>query len=188
MGQKTLRRLTSLSVLSRFPRQQGGKGGGSTDYYYGLGRVGQRLSARALPRYLATRQLGKLNVNHFLAVTELYVQSFEAQRLGRLSIERFETEPTCWRTLPGYGRTRLKPDCYLTIRAHSQSVSTFIEMDMATEPPNRIQEKLAVYTRYWASGREQADHGAFPLILFLVPDAERQAQIQEILNHQPEHM
>jgi protein involved in plasmid replication-relaxation len=185
--QKTLKRLTELQVLIRFPRRQGGTGGGSDGYYYGLGRAGQRLGSRTTSRYLATEPLANLHVAHILAVTEFYVDCQLARRTGRMELKRYEAEPRCWRRL-GSSCKVIKPDAFVIIGRGERAFAYFIEVDMASEPPILVRRKLIAYARYWASGREQAKLSAFPRVLFLVPDQNRLDQIAREIRGQPTHV
>ena len=51
--------------------------------------------------------------------------------------------------------------------------SWFIELDRGTESLPTLLKKCAQYARYHQSGREQANHGVFPAVLWVVPDERR---------------
>jgi len=51
----------------------------------------------------------------------------------------------------------------------------FFEIDLNTEAPCRIAQKCEQYEEYYRSGAEQV----FPLVVWIVPDAKRQASIRE---------
>jgi Replication-relaxation len=122
-----------------------------------------------------------------LAVTEIYVQLIELTRQGPLQLACFHTEPDCWRTFLGpYGQlVVVKPDAYIALRADSYEDRYFIEVDLATESTTTVTRKTETYRRYWASGTEQAAHGVFPLVLFLVPDQPRRTQLENVIAGQP---
>ena len=54
----------------------------------------------------------------------------------------------------------------------------FIEVDCGTEHAPALLRKADLYQRHFQSGREQAEHDVFPLVLWLVPDAARAAQLE----------
>ena len=43
-----------------------------------------------------------------------------------------------------------------------------------------IERKCLTYVGYWRSGIEQRQHGVFPLVLWLVPNEERQRKLKEV--------
>jgi hypothetical protein len=53
----------------------------------------------------------------------------------------------------------------------------FVEVDRATEPPNRVIKKCRQYEEYRHSDREQAKHGVFPAVVWVVPNERRRDQL-----------
>ncbi len=124
---------------------------------------------------------------HRLSISGLYVELMQAGRAGELALQRFEAEPTAWRSFTGaHGApARLKPDAYLQVALGEYLDSYFVEVDLATESPAVIARKAAVYRAYWQTGREQATHdGVFPLVAFLVPTPLRARVVQDVLRKQ----
>lgn len=185
---RALERLVGLRVLTRLERRVGGVRAGSSGFVYALDVAGQRLvRSPEAGRYRSPWTPGAVFVTHVLQVSDLYVQLVEAERRGDLELLEFDAEPRCWRAFagPGGGRLTLKPDAYLRVGVGSYEHAWFVEVDRATESPHTLERKLNLYRRYWGSGREQARHNLFPLILFLVPHLSRQGVALELCRRQP---
>lgn len=189
---RALERLHSAGVLARLDRRIGGTRAGSAGFVYALDIAGQRLAEtmgafgpRRSPRRPETPSLATLS--HRLAVTELYAQLVELGRHDVCELICFQAEPDCWRGhLGSYGEAvTLKPDAFVILHTTAYEFRYFVEVDLATESMTTVARKAEAYRRYWASGREQADHGVFPLVLFLVPEQPRRSQIQYTLDRQP---
>ena len=100
----------------------------------------------------------------------------------------FDAEPASWRTFTGLGgaRTVLKPDAFVRLGLGEFEDAYFIEVDRATHSGPSVARKLAVYRRYWQTGREQNRWGGvFPEVLILVPSEARQAALVEVAAAQP---
>lgn len=183
MARLDLMQLVDLRVLARLERRIGGKRSGSEGFVYAMDVAGQRLiSARNTnARHPWTPR--RHHLRHALAVTELYVRLRETELQTENHLERFDTEPRCWRFYrgPGGAQAVLKPDAYLVTGSASYDDSWFIEMDRSTEPLTVISTKARAYCRYWQSGREQSREGVFPTVLFIVPDYKRRAAVIEAL-------
>jgi hypothetical protein len=187
-----LERLVDQRVLTRLDRRIGGVRSGSSGFIYALGPAGQRLRGSQGPagghrvRRPWTPSLPFLA--HRLAVTELFVTLVEQERLGLVELLRFQSEPDCWRKFNGpAGRVvTLKPDAFVATALGEYEEYRFIEVDRATESLSVISSKLAVYRQYWASGREQRQHGLFPGVLFVVPDEWRAEKVRRECTRVPE--
>jgi hypothetical protein len=182
-----LRRLTDLGVLTRWRRPNGGLGGGSDVFCYALDRAGQIIAMPDKPNYWREPYPTAPFLSHRLAVTEIYVLCHEATANG-FTLKKFQSEPECWRSLPGYSRRTIRPDALLVLSDGHYGYHWFIEIDMGTERLERIKDKLDLYYRYWASGREQADYKVFPGVLFLVLDRERKDRIEALIRRQSSHV
>jgi hypothetical protein len=121
-----------------------------------------------------------LFVRHALAVAELHTVLVENDRSRRIELLELSAEPSCWRRYDGLGgqRLTLKPDSYVRLGAGDYEDSFFIEVDRGTEGSRAIERQLNQYTAYFASGREQAERGVFPRVLWLAPDNERAGVIE----------
>jgi hypothetical protein len=58
-------------------------------------------------------------------------------------------------------------------------------MDLGTESGPRITTKAKAYIRYFGSGREQAESGVFPFVLWIAPDEDRAALLVDALARTP---
>ena len=61
----------------------------------------------------------------------------------------------------------------------------FVEVDRGSEAQATLARKCDLYRQYWQSGVEQARTGAFPRVLWLVPDQQRRAALVDIIGRQP---
>src|SRR5262249_20333929 len=71
---------------------------------------------------------------------------------------------------------------YVVTAAGDSELFTFLEVDRSTESLRVIGRKAEAYIAYWQSGREQERHEVFPKVLFVVPDARRQAGVVDVLS------
>ncbi|HEY7831902.1 MAG TPA: replication-relaxation family protein [Solirubrobacteraceae bacterium] len=189
-GRRALKRLSDWRVLDPLPgRGRGGTRGGSDTIIYSVGAAGARLLAR---RGLDRRRLGTpgdRHISHTLTITELLVRLHEAEATGVLECIEAQTEPECWRAFLGAmgARLTLKPDLLLRVAAPGSDFETrwAVEMDMATESPSTIRAKAQRYLEHYRSGREQQEHGVYPKVLWVVPDARRAEQIMGVLARLP---
>jgi hypothetical protein len=188
---RTLERLTRDRVLHRLDRRIGGVRAGSASFVYCLGVGGQRLAGERGPagggRIRRPWTPSGPFLQHALAVAELYVHLVEATRRDDYTIERFDAEPDCWRSFTGAGGERqlVKPDAYTVMSDTEFEDRWFIELDRATESPNKLHRHAEGYRRYWQAGIEQARSGVFPKVLFVVPDGQRAAVVTKALARQP---
>jgi hypothetical protein len=194
--QAKLAKLRSLRVIDRLDRNVGGVRAGSTGHVYALDTAGQRLASGCGPaggrRLRRPWTPGLLFINHQLAVTELFVRLREAES-DKLTICDFDAEPLAWRTFigPGGARVVLKPDAFLNLAVGDRGEfqdTYFIEVDQATQSLPAIKRKLAVYRRFYATGRDQERYGAFPQVLFLAPNEQRRGALADLIAHQPEEI
>lgn len=187
MARLHLRRLTQLRLIARLGRRVGGERSGSEGFVYALDVAGQRLLGPQGRRPRKPWTPESHHLAHALAVSELYVRLREAEAQGELTLERFDTEPRCWRTIhgPGGARMTLKPDAFVITGTGDFIDSWFIELDRSTEALPRIADKCKLYSRYWQSGREQSEHEVFPTVLYVVPTEHRKSQLVELLSRLP---
>jgi hypothetical protein len=182
-ARRVLLRLNELSVLDRLERRVGGVRAGSAGFVYCLAPWGQRLAMDRgwLPEQRRRRSTthGMLFVRHTLAVAELHVRLVEGDRAKRFELLEWTAEPTCWRSFVGVGgqSLTLKPDGFVRLGIGAFEDSYFLEVDRGTEGSRALQRQLRAYADYQASGAEQRDHGVFPRVLWLAPDARRVATI-----------
>lgn len=188
----TLRRLASLRVITRIPRQVGGVRAGSRAAIWSLDIAGQRLASACGPAGGRTTRKPWAPalpfIAHRLAVTNSYVELVEAARAGRCELLDFEAEPLSWRryAAPLGGWAWLKPDAFSRIAVGDFERGAFVEVDRATESPSTVARKLRGYRHYWQTGREQERRGYFPQVVFTVPSEARKATLIDLCAHEPE--
>lgn len=177
-NKRTLRRLKKLGLIDHLPKRIGGMGAGEQEYIWFITEAGIRLLT------LGTEQEGKRKrvlepspafLRHTIAVTETFIQIVEicrddpAMRVGNI-----EVEPECWRAYEKNGKViSLRPDLYAKTYTGDYAYHMFIEMDLATEALQFVIEKCRRYHEYYRTGKEQNAYGAFPLVLWIVPDEDR---------------
>jgi hypothetical protein len=189
-GRRALKRLADWRVLDPLPgRGRGGTRGGSDSLIYALGVAGVRLLTLAGPARRRLGAPGDQHIAHTLAVAELAVRVFEADRAGEVECVEMQAEPECWRAFLGAMGSRIvvKPDLYLRVAAPGSvyEYRWFCEVDMATQRPSALLAKSRCYVSYRRSGGEQREHGVFPRVLWLVPDEHRALQIEGVLSELP---
>jgi hypothetical protein len=126
---------------------------------------------------LRTARTGRsfLHINHTLAINDFYVGLHLAIRqvhgwLGWVDEDRLRTYYS------RNGKATLTPDSAAEIRVEQRNVRSFIEIDRGTERRPWLQAKFQRYLRHLA-GRV----GAHEMhILFVVPDAAREATVSKV--------
>jgi len=187
LARKHLGKLVRWQVLSRLDRSVGGVRSGSSGYVYALGVTGQRLLEPDRWRFRPPWTPGASHLRHALSVSELYVQLREGETAGQLELLAYDTEPACWRRYfgPGGARSNLKPDALAVVGLGDFEDRYFIELDLGTESGPRITTKAKTYIRYFNSGREQAETGVFPYVLWVAPNLGRSELLVESLSRTP---
>jgi hypothetical protein len=182
LSRRTLERLTVERLLVRLDRRVGGVRAGSSSYIYALGPVGHRLLTLGTPRPRSYREPTRLFTEHTLAIGDLVVSLTVAARGGSCQLVSCQSEPRCWRDFSNLsGRTTLKPDLFVALGIGDFEDRFFIEIDRGTEHLPTVIRKCRLYDNYYRSGREQADHGVFPLICVVAPDDERAKQLRRAI-------
>lgn len=191
VARRVFQRLTDLGVLARLDRRVGGIRAGSAGYVYYLGPVGQRLLAywdgHGLTRGRLRPDPGGRYVRHRLAVSELYVQARQTERMGHLDLLSYDTEPDCWRTyVDGFGgQTILKPDVFVRVGIGAYEDRAFVEVDLATESRSVIARKVRTYVDYFNTGQEQETQGVFPRVMLLTTTEARRKALVEVCERLP---
>lgn len=173
VARRVLRRLASVHVISHLERRVGGVRAGSASFVWRVGPVGDRL-LRKDDSFARKRQRepGGLFLDHCLAVADAHLALIRAHRALTLELLDVQTEPGCWRPYSGLGGARLvlQPDLYAVTGAGEYEDHWFVEIDRGTENPKRLLAKCAKYGDYRRSGAEQAEHGSFPLVVWVMRD------------------
>jgi hypothetical protein len=185
---RVLRHLADLHVLVPSERRIGGVRAGSASYVWQIGPVGDRLLRTDTdnPR-TRQREPGGQFLAHCLAVADLHLALVRAHRANELELVSVQTEPECWRRYSGLGGARLvlQPDLYAETGDPADPAFVncwFCEVDRGTEHVGRLLAKCHRYEAYRRIGREQAETGGFPLVVWVMHTAQRveclQAAIQ----------
>ncbi|MEQ3551776.1 replication-relaxation family protein [Pseudonocardia nematodicida] len=183
-----LQRLADCGAIQRLERRIGGIRAGSDGQLFALtplGLTALRLHDPEVPNH-RVRLIGDTAPgfqDHLLAITELYVQLREADDGHHIELLDFQTEPAAWRRFTGpAGETiPLKPDAYLSLGLGELEQRSFVEVDLATESLNVVARKCRRYLEYWQTGTEQAAHGVFPRVWWLVPHTRRELRLRELV-------
>jgi hypothetical protein len=175
LARKHLGQLIGWQVLTRMGRSVGGNRAGSAGFVYCLGPAGQRLRYPERRRFPPRWTPGPGFLRHALAVSELYVSLRQAEESGEIELLVYDTEPRCWRRYfgPGGAPSMLKPDALAAVGVGDFEYRYFVEIDCSTEHRPQLVNKSKTYVRYWQSGREQAETGIFPFVIWSVPDDNR---------------
>jgi hypothetical protein len=180
IARRTLQRLTDLRLLHRLERQLGGVRAGSSSFTYALSPAGGRAIRLNIGRGRQAEP-SLTFVRHTLAVAEVVVRLHEDRRAGRLDSLDIQTEPQCWRNLQGYDGSVLKPDLFVAAGVADVEHLAWVEVDLGSEHGPALVRKAQLYERYFRSGREQQRLGAFPRVVWLVPDDKRQQFVERTL-------
>ena len=175
---RSLDRLARHRLLIRAERRIGGVRAGSASYCYSLGPVGQRVLNIRGPRR-RFREPSAAFALHTLAVAQLVVDLTLVTRKNQFDLLVCQAEPRCWRRFSTMGgATVLRPDLFLSLGVSEFEHRWFVEVDRGTEHLPALLRKCRLYDAYYRSGREQAAHGVFPRVCWLVPDEERAARLR----------
>lgn len=181
---RILRRLEALKAVARLQRRIGGQEHGSALTIWQLDYSGERhLRLRrgdtARTQYL---EPGRQFASHTLAIADVAVALREQAGIGKFELLELSTEPGCWRTFTtGAGTATLKPDLFVITADPTTETHSFIEVDLGTEHLPAVLRKCRTYQRYYHAGEEQARHGLFPAVVWLVPTTARARAIQDAI-------
>ena len=173
---RALKRLTDAGYLTRLGRMVGGFGGGSGQYVYQLGRVGWRL----LGKGGGYRPLRVVDL-HTLTIAECFVTLKRLEQSDELTVIAYEPDPASRRTV---GDVLLTPDAYveLGVSALKLKYRFWLEIDRDTENAETIKGKCV---RYWRAFQAW-DGDVFPYVVFVVPDAARQRELERVIAGGPD--
>ena len=187
---QNLSRLRDLGLLSNLERRIGGVRAGSAGFVWQLTELGDR----ALHSHLGRERQSRMRpyepstsfLDHTLAIAEVVITLQEISRSAHVGLSHLQLEPECWRSYVGpSGETRtLKPDVVAVTESSGFEDHWFIEVDRATEPPNRVVKKCLQYQEYRVTGHEQARVGLFPAVVWAVPNERRRDQLTRRLHRE----
>ena len=177
--QRVLARLVRDRLLGRLDRRVGGVRAGSSGYVLGLSPVGQRVLELDGPRRRHHEPTIRF-LDHTLAIGQLVVDVTTAARQGVLDVLACQAEPACYREFSGMaGREVLRPDLFLAIGVGDFEHRWFVEIDRGSESVPVVLRKCHLFEAYYRSGKEQAAHGVFPRVCWIVPDARRAEALRQ---------
>ncbi len=178
---RVLERLVRDRLLVRLGRRDvGGINAGSASWLYAATSVTTRVLGDRGPRR-RFREPSAMFVTHTLAVAQLVVDLLVAAHENKLELLELEAEPTCWRAISSATRAVLRPDLFVAIGVGEFELRWFCEVDCASESMPAVAKKCAIYQEYFDSGREQAAHGVFPRVVWLVPDEHRKQRLEHAI-------
>jgi hypothetical protein len=182
---RALLRLHDDRLLERLERRIGGLHAGSAASVWRLGPVGDRLLRErdGLGGHARRKEPSLHHLDHCLAVADSAVQLTVAARAGAIELLAVAPEPTSWRRYLGASGVPviLKPDLYAVTASGDYEDAWFIEIDRGTESLPTVLRQCQQYERYRRTGREQADGGVFPWVLWVVPGEARAAKLRRAI-------
>ena len=184
-----LKRLEKKGLIQHALERVGGEDGKSLCYVWHLTEPGFRLlnlgevSSGEIRRQRFPEP-SAMTLRHTLAVADAYVRiSTLGKGVKALSVLFLAVEPECWKSYEKYGKSySLRPDLHLILKNGKFYDHWFIEIDLGTESMTKIVTKCKRYYDYYYTGKEQAENGTFPIILWVVPDEKRKAKITATIN------
>jgi hypothetical protein len=182
-ARRHLERLTSERFLVRLERRIGGIRAGSAASVYVIGPVGQRLLELPGARR-RHREPSRAFLTHGLSISQLVTDLTVAARSGPLDLLGLQAEPHCWRSMSGAGGavSTLRPDLFVAVGKADTEYRWFVEVDLGSEHLPTLLRKCTAYEAYYRSGREQAEHGVFPRVLWLMHTPTRVARLQSAID------
>jgi hypothetical protein len=179
--QRVLARLCRERLLAALERRVGGVRAGSAGLVLVLGPVGQRVLTSGGPRRRAYEPTMRF-FDHTLATSQLAVDLTLAARHGSIELLALRAEPQSWREFADMsGRRWLRPDAFVVLGSGEYELRWFIEVDRSSESLPVVIRKCRLYADYYQSGTEQAAHGVFPRVCWVVPDEARAERVREAI-------
>ena len=177
-------RLERAGLIRALGRRVGGPRAGSTSKIWQLAPAGARLLRDDGLNY-RTHDPSSRFLRHCLAIADVHLATRDLLTLDSVDDVHVQTEPSAWRRYTGTGGERLclQPDLAVVVSTKAYIDRWFIEVDLGTESLPTLLKKCARYEAYRATGIEEAQHHAFPLVMFLFSDARRAERLQDALNH-----
>ncbi|GAB3067973.1 replication-relaxation family protein [Pedococcus soli] len=164
---RTMARLFRWGQVNRIDRAVGGWNGGSDGF-----------------TYLPVTSKARTPDPHTLDITELYVQlASTADELNSTKLQTFE--PEAWAQMR-VGQIELKPDAYVEMAGGGYTDPYFIEVDRGSEFASQLSRKMRHYTAAYNRWDVDRDGDTFPVVLWIVPDAQRARFIENVVRRQDE--
>jgi len=173
-ARRVLARLQREGLLRALDRRVGGVRAGSEATIWQLTPAGSRLVYGDQKRRRSDPPSDRF-LAHNLAVADVHVLLRQHQRIETIEEVAVEVEPASWRRYTGMGGEPrwLQPDLSARITTSEYVDWWFIEVDLGTESLPTLLRKCQQYEAYRRIGIEEAEHGGFPLVLWLLPNEAR---------------
>jgi hypothetical protein len=170
-----LRRLVSQKLLVRVERRTvGGARGGSGQYVYQLGYAGWRMSDTK-DAYSQARTVNY----HSLAIAEVFTSIHRAES-DAVQIVRYEVDEESSIKI---NYIPINPDMYLELRLGAVERRVWVEVDLGTERPKQLKDKLIRYHDAWLNAPDKWN--PFPMVVWVLPDEKRKAELESLIAQQP---
>ena len=181
-----LQRLTRTALIRSLAQRIGGVRAGSSARVWQLAPAGARL-LRDDGTVYRTHEPSTRFLAHCLAIADVHLGLRALQHLPTVETVHVQLEPDCWRRFTGVGGDPrwLQPDLAATIQTADFDDRWFIEADLGTEALPTLLKKCGQYESYRATGIEQEEHGAFPLVLWLFSKPERADALAQAVRRSP---
>ncbi|KUM38994.1 hypothetical protein AR689_07520 [Arthrobacter sp. EpRS71] len=169
----------SQRLLARVERRLvGGDRGGSGQYVYQVGLVGWDFLGKR-GKYSPPHRTVK---HHHLEIADAFVEVLTEERSGRLKLLNYLTEPNTHTTLGGI---TVRPDLFIDVEfvGQGEAASYWIEVDRGFESLSTISEMVHRYVKAH-NNSTSSDFESFPLVWFLVPDEQRQRNIEGVIRRE----
>jgi hypothetical protein len=168
---RSVSRLLDARYLHRVGRRASGDAIGASPFVYQVGVKGWQFCGM-----VGSYQRSSAVNEHSLGIADAYVLLVEAERAGIIKVLGFELEQSV-----GGGRADAWAEIGVIGRGHK--FQYFLEIDLGSERPIRIEEKCAAYWSAYISS--EAEY--WPYVVFVVPDKRRRREVGRILGSlQPE--
>ena len=182
------KQLKEAGFIYHQPRKIGGWTKGSSSYIWSLTYKGwkklKEVNSSISLRFRNRVDFSQNHVEHTLAITEIFVELKELERLGKIKLEEFHYEPKSWRYYSDIGGSSLvlKPDAFAKIIVGEYEDFYFFELDRSSESLTRIANTCKKYIQYYNTGIEQRVNDIFPFVLWIVPDERRKENISNAIH------
>ena len=175
---RCLNRLKDWGLIRSLQRRIGGVRAGSGSFVWTLTSGGFRLLCLDSGAKQSRKQFREPSLHfleHTLIISEAYLQLTQICFKHNVALSKVNFEPDCWRRYSAKNGKAiiLKPDLYAVTRGSGYEDCWFLEIDRATETPERVVEKCGRYIQYLCTGAEQKQRGVFPYVVWIVPDTKR---------------
>ncbi len=181
-----LQRLTRTALIRPLAQRIGGVRAGSSARVWQLAPAGARL-LRDDGTVFRTSQPSTRFLGHCLTVADVHLGLRNLNALPQVEKVEVTIEPDSWRRYTGQGGQNrwLQPDLTALVHTTDYTDRWFIEVDLGTESLPTLLKKCGQYEAYRATGIEQHDTGAFPLVLWTFTKPDRATALESAVRRSP---